>query len=111
VLGSLFTFFFGRGSAGGGGGGGGGGGTGLVSSGGKSVAHSIFTSSHGGTITPGSSPVTINGHRVARSGDLLACPVHGSQAITATAGGAKVGGIALVRAGDTAACGAVIQAP
>ena len=76
----------------------------------RPVARLGDPSSHGGTIIGPCSPtVTVDGLRVARTGDMHQCPItgHGTTALTGTSP-AKVDGSNIVCVGDTAGCGASI---
>lgn len=64
---------------------------------------------HGGAlVSPSPVNTKINGSRISVQGDTLNCTTHGMQTVTAT-GLLKVNGKKVIREGDIAACGAVIQ--
>ena len=68
-------------------------------------------SSHGGHVTTVSSFSTIGGVKITLDQDLHTCPIegHGITPITATSAILKESGKKVVRAGDMAGCGAIIE--
>ncbi len=70
------------------------------------------TSSHGGSVSiPGPNATVRSGGRlVCILGARLSCPIHGLQVINPTSPTVRVAGLPIVRAGDSANCGAVIVA-
>lgn len=66
-------------------------------------------SSHGGAIVTASPNTLANSLGVARTGDLLDCPIHGPSPLIGTSP-VLVNGALSVKVGDTAACGAVMIA-
>lgn len=70
------------------------------------------TSSHGGAVISAASRTYLAGVRVARKGDLHACPIpgHGVTPIVTGAEGCLVEGQPVAREGDVAGCGAVLVA-
>jgi uncharacterized Zn-binding protein involved in type VI secretion len=79
----------------------------------KAVARLGDPSSHGGTITSlCSTAMLTDGIQTARTGSLHTCPIpgHGITPLTGTSKTLIDGGLAKVRVGDLAACGAAITA-
>jgi uncharacterized Zn-binding protein involved in type VI secretion len=72
------------------------------------VARITDTGSHGGQIVTGSDTVTADGLKVARVGDMYACPIHGMNPIIEGSGAYTADGKKVARIGDATQCGAVI---
>lgn len=66
------------------------------------------TSSHGGLIISASPNSFCDGRPIARNGDILDCPSHGQQPITAITTRTRVNGRLVITVGATCPCGAVI---
>jgi uncharacterized Zn-binding protein involved in type VI secretion len=66
------------------------------------------TSTHGGVVVTASADGFGEGPPVARLGDLLVCPKHGTKPIVSGSGKALLNGRPVARMGDKAACGAVL---
>lgn len=65
------------------------------------------TSSHGGSVS-GTSDLLVEGKKAAKNGDILNCPIHGVQTISASRN-TIVNSQAIVVNGDSANCGATLQ--
>ncbi|EJN00462.1 PAAR domain-containing protein [Herbaspirillum sp. YR522] len=66
--------------------------------------------SHGGSVLEGSAQTLVGGKRVARVGDKVSCPIHGSNSIASGDSTTLVDGAPVARDGDKASCGAVLIA-
>lgn len=74
----------------------------------KGVARVGDTGSHGGTIITGASTISVNGRKIARVGDIYACPIHGNNPIISGARSFFGEGKLVAHVGSKTACGAVI---
>lgn len=66
--------------------------------------------SHGGTVAEASQHSTAGGKGIARMGDKVSCPIHGSTSIASGDNTLIVDGKPAARHGDKTACGAVLIA-
>lgn len=68
------------------------------------------TSDHGGQMVTASGRFTVNGKQVCVDGDMHQCPIrgHGTTPVSSSSM-TKSGGKSVVRVGDKAGCGAVIN--
>ncbi|UIN21233.1 PAAR domain-containing protein [Herbaspirillum frisingense] len=66
--------------------------------------------SHGGTVVAASGLTMVGGKQVARIGDRVSCPTHGSTTITSGDPTTVVDGAPVARDGDKTSCGAVLIA-
>ncbi len=66
------------------------------------------TSSHGGSVTTSASRSYAEGALIARIGDTLSCPIHGSNSIVQGSPDSYAEGSQIARHGDQAACGAAL---
>lgn len=64
--------------------------------------------SHGGVVVTGSPDVYVNGLKVARVGDIYACPIHGANPIVSGSPDTYANDSNVARVGDTTACGATL---
>lgn len=64
--------------------------------------------SHGGTVTSGSSASDIHAKPIARITDRVSCPAHGSTTIVSGDGTVIIDGQPVARHGDKTACGATL---
>ena len=66
--------------------------------------------SHGGTVIQASGVTMVGGKQVARVGDKVSCPRHGSTTIASGDPTMIIEGAPVARDGDKTACGAVLIA-
>ncbi len=64
------------------------------------------TTSHGGSVTSAASEFLVYGRPVARIGDTVACPTHGTVVIQTGADELTIEGRPVAREGDVTSCGA-----
>lgn len=66
------------------------------------------TSTHGGSVVSAASKSHAEGPRIARLGDILACPIHGAQPIVQGSPNVPIENKPCARHGDAVACGATL---
>lgn len=66
------------------------------------------TSTHGGAMITSSSKSPMEGPNVCRIGDILACPLHGPNAVVEGSPDTLAEGPPVARQGDHTACGAAL---
>lgn len=66
------------------------------------------TGTHGGAIVTSASNWTCMGPKIARRGDIYACPIHGPNPIVGGSSNWQCEGAPVARDGDLTACGAAI---
>lgn len=76
----------------------------------KPVARLSDPGSHGGAIASASSSISANGLRIARVGDIYACPKHGKNPIVSGVHSVFGQGKHVAHVGSKTACGATITA-
>ena len=65
--------------------------------------------SHGGSISTASTVVYADGIGIARDQDTYSCAIHGDNPLISGSNGVYVDGRLVIRVGDSASCGAVIN--
>lgn len=66
--------------------------------------------SHGGTVIEATGQTMVGGKRVARVGDKVSCPRHGTNTVASGDATLQVDGAPVARDGDKTSCGAVLIA-
>lgn len=75
---------------------------------GKKVIVVGDSTSHGGAVMQGCSMARIDGKPIARKGDLVSCPIHGSNPIVEGSASYALNGVPVALHGHRSACGSLL---